>query len=788
MKKNFNDGWSFLKSGETWKKVNLPHDAMLEEKRTADAGGKSAAGFFPGGKYSYEKEFEITENELGKHFTVEFEGVYKNAIVYINDAMVCQHAYGYTGFFVCLDGYIKAGKNILRVETDNEQQPDSRWYTGAGIYRPVWLHVQEPEHIAVDGIKIRTLSVKPAKVQICTEHCGGDILVEIMNQDKETVASGQGDCVELEIPAAQLWSADAPVLYTAKVMLAVEGKAVECVEEEFGIRVVSWDNKGLYINGEKTLLRGGCIHHDNGILGACEYDESAARKIQILKEIGFNAIRSSHNPCSKAILKACDRYGMYVMDETWDMWYQKKSAYDYANEFLDHYREDIEAIVDKDYNHPSVIMYSIGNEISEPAKQKGVELAREMTQLFHELDDSRAVTGGFNLMIIANAAKGSEMYKEEGGLNEQPGPDMSTMDSTTFNMIASMTGSGMNNAANSDEADAAVSPVLDTVDIAGYNYASGRYEIDGELHPGRLILGSETFPQDLPKNWQMVEKYPHLVGDFMWTAWDYLGEAGLGAWSYEKDAMGFAKPYPWLLADTGVFDILGNPTGEALWAKAVWRTDCQPQIAVRPVNHPDDELIMAAWRGTNAIPSWSWRHCDGNKATVEVYTSAPQVELYINQSCVGKEETSDMRAVFEVQYAPGELCAVALDADGNEIGRSSLISAEGNLAVCLKPEKEEVKPGEIVYIDVCIADAKGIVDTGYDDDIRIEVENGALLGFGSANPRTEESFQAKQYKTYYGHAQAVVLAGEEGAIKVSAIGNSLGASEITIRCKAEEES
>lgn len=783
MRVDFNSGWRFSKMDGVWKKVDLPHDAMLEGKRSAEAEGKSAAGFFPGGRYTYQKEFEITAKELQKHLMLEFEGVYKNAKVFINDELVCQNAYGYIGFYMCLDGHIKEGKNIIRVEADNEQQPDSRWYSGGGIYRPVWLYVQEPEYIAVGGIKIKTLSLRPAKIQVCTEHKGGDVRVEVLDQQQKVVACGNGDCIEAEIPDGQLWSAETPNLYTARVMLEVNGEVVECVEETFGIRMISWDKEGLYINGEKTLLRGGCIHHDNGILGACEYDESAMRKIRILKENGFNAIRSSHNPCSKAILKACDQYGMYVMDETWDMWYQKKSAYDYANEFMEHYGDDIVAIVEKDYNHPSVIMYSIGNEVSEPAKQEGVELAKEMTQLFHELDDSRAVTGGFNLMIIANAAKGNEMYKEEGGLNEQPGPDISTMDSTTFNMIASMTGSGMNNAANSEEADAAVSPVLDAVDIAGYNYASGRYEMDGKLHPERLILGSETFPQDLPKNWQMVENNPNLVGDFMWTAWDYLGEAGLGAWSYEKDAMGFAKPFPWLLADTGAFDILGNPTGEALWTRTVWKVDCQPLIAVRPVNHSEEDLIMAAWRGTNAIPSWSWHHCDGNKATVEVYTSAPQVELYINQSCMGKAETSDMRAIFEVQYMPGEICAVALDAEGNEIGRSSLVSAEDDLAICLKPEKAVVNPGEIVYIDVCIADAKGIVDTGFDDNIRLEVENGTLLGFGSANPRTEESFQAGEYRTYYGRAQAIVLSKEEGEIKISASGNVLGTAKAVIACK-----
>lgn len=767
MRVDFNNGWRFAKTGGSWKQVNLPHDAMLEEKRSPDAAGKSAAAFFPGGHYTYHKEFEITAQELQKHLTLEFEGVYKNAKIYVNEKLVCQNAYGYKGFYVCLDGHIAAGTNTLRVEADNEQQPDSRWYSGAGIYRPVWLYVQEPEYIEINGIKIKTLSIQPAKVQICTAHNKGDVKVEVFNQQQKVIAYGAGDCIEVEIPQGQPWSADTPTLYTAKVMLEVNGETVECVEETFGIRMISWDGEGLYINGKKTLLRGGCIHHDNGILGACEYDESAMRKIRILKGNGFNAIRSSHNPCSKAILRACDQYGMYVMDETWDMWYQKKSAYDYANEFMENYREDITSIVEKDYNHPSVIMYSIGNEVSEPAKQKGVELAKEMTQLFHELDDSRIVTGGFNLMIIANAAKGKSMYKEDGGLDESQSKDMSGMNSTMFNMIASATGSGMNNAANGKKADAAVSPVLDLLDVAGYNYASGRYAEDLKLHPSRLILGSETFPQDIAKNWKMVETMPNLIGDFMWTAWDYLGEAGLGAWSYEVDAKGFNKPYPWLLADAGVFDILGNPSGEALWANVIWDESAKPMIAVRPCNHPNDTLIKAAWRGTNAIPSWSWQGCDGNKTVAEVYANGTAVELFVNGKKAGRKKLKQKKAEFKLKYATGTLEAVIYDANGIEIERTKLQSGTGEAKPVIIPEKEEVRSGELCYLNICMACENGIVDCNSDTKLQISVENGELLAFGSANPRTEESFLDGGYTTYYGKAQAVVRAGESGEMKVT---------------------
>lgn len=786
MRKEFNDGWRFRKAeSNTYQKVCLPHDAMLSEKRTPDAGGKSASGYFPGGRYIYEKTFELGEEAAEKHITFEFEGVYKNAEVFINDRKAGGECYGYLPFYVCGDDFLKVGENVIRVEADNSMQPDSRWYSGAGIYRPVWMHIQKKSYIEPEGIQIRTISISPAQIEVKTEHTGGEIEVHILKDGKEII-SGKGDQVILDIPDAKLWSDETPELYTAMVILKENNREIEIVEETFGIRQITWDKNGLYVNGNQTLLRGGCLHHDNGILGACAYDQSEERKIRILKANGFNAVRSSHNPCSKALLRACDRLGMYVMDETWDMWYRKKNAYDYANEFEEHYRQDIKDMVKRDFNHPSVILYSIGNEVSEPAEKKGVELAREMTELFHELDDCRPVTGGFNLMIIANAQNGKAVYKEDGGRDDSNENKTAGMNSTMFNMIASMVGTGMNKAANGKKADEAASPVLDVVDIAGYNYASGRYPKEGQLHPGRLIIGSETFPQDLAKNWKMTEKYPYLVGDFMWTAWDYLGEAGIGAWSYHQDAKGFNKPYPWLLADTGAFDILGNPTGEALWAKAVWGKAEKPLIAVQPIDPDGKKLVKAVWRGTNAIPSWSFRGCKGRKAVVEVYTQEPVVELYVNGKRTGKKKTKLCRAVFKIKYEPGVLEAVSIGADGKEKGRSSLASAKGKKGIQIRMEEKEVRTGDIVYADIRIAGENGITESCADTELSVKVDGCTLLGFGSANPRTEERFDTGRYTTYRGYAQAVIRADAPGRISVTVTGDGLKQAQAQVLCINEK--
>ncbi len=779
-KKNFNKNWRFRFQDGQWNNVTLPHDAQLLEKRSADAAGGSGHGYFPGNIYEYEKNMVVPMEWKDKHIELSFEGIYKNATVYLNHEALATHKYGYTGFTVSLGEKLRYGaENLISVVADNSKLPNSRWYTGGGIYRPVSLLIGNREHVKWQGVRISTVSVNPARVRVETDATGGEVTVEILDHGV-CVATANGAFAELEIPNAKLWSEETPYLYSCKVTLKQENCVVDTVIEKFGIRQITWSTKGLFVNGKETLLRGGCVHHDHGIVGAASFPESEWRRVKILKESGYNAIRSSHNPASTAMLEACDALGMYVMDETFDMWYVRKTKYDYGCDFRECWESDTKAMVNRDYNHPSVIMYSIGNEVSEPGKPEGVAQGKKMIDYIKALDDTRAVTGGMNLMIMGNYAKGKGQYDQVDQEQKVGEKEEAKNGSLFFNTLASFIGTGMNKAGNSKKVDAITSPILDALDIAGYNYANGRYPLDGTEHPNRIVVGSETFPYELGKNWKMVKKYPYLIGDFMWTCWDYLGETGIGAWSY-TGGMPFNRPYPWILGAVGTIDILGNGDSSLAYARTVWGLCSKPAIGVRPVNHPGVRVSKSVWRGTNAMESWSWKNCNGNKAEIEVFSDAFAVELLLNQRIIGKKKVKDFKAMFHTKYEPGTLTAIAYDSEGKEVSRSSLSSAIGATTCAIRPEKKEVSADEVVYVNLEIVGENGILESNDDRELKVSVEGGELLGFGSANPCHEYQYHTGIFSTYYGRAQLIARAGDSGTLKIKvADGEKVYYGEITI--------
>ena len=769
LKSLYTKNWTVKGDGIRERILTLPHDATMENGRDRKAKSAKSGAYYKPGRYEYLQTIEVPADYDGSDWYLQFEGVYPRCEVYLNGKNIGGCRYGYSGFEVKLDG-LKAGENEICVKVDDANHPNSRWYAGAGIYRPVWLMVGNSSYIKPHGLKIKTVSVKPAKIDVEVDIAGeavydSDIKIEIL-KDGALVAEACGKNAEIEIKDAALWSAENPNLYECRVKLYKGHTVIDEAKENFGIRTISWSKEGFFINGESVLLKGGCIHHDNGVVGACSYAESEWRKVKILKDFGYNAIRSAHNPICEDLLKACDALGMYIMDESWDTWYKTKNPYDFGVDFYERYETDLKQMVDKDYNHPSVVMYSIGNEVTEPAKKEGIELTGKLVDKMHELDNSRPVTAGINITLLIMAKLPVDpIALFAGGNNEDEEDEQKQapkeISSDQYNKMMAQAGSGMNNVNSGFLGNAVSKKVYSKLDIAGYNYGITRYEKEGKKNPGRVIVGSETYCQDIGKVWPMIERLPYVIGDFMWTSWDHLGEVGIGGYSYDKEDFTFEKKYPWKLSNAGAIDILGHDTAEAGLARVVFNKETKPYIGVRPANHPGEELATAVWRGTNAMPYWSYKGCEGNDVTVEVYSAADSVELFINNKSIGKKQLNDFAASFETKYVPGELKAVSYDKAGRKVGESILKSAKED--ICLKAVVEpsyakntDSSNEKIVYVDFMLSDDEGSIEVNADRLLKASVEGGELLGFGSACPKTEEEYLTGEYTTYFGRAQAVV--------------------------------
>ena len=783
---SFNLGWyvRHVEDSGLGTPVTLPHDAMLSEPRTALAEGGLNVSWFEGRDYVYTKKWDVTQEQLAQHNVLEFEGVYRKAEVFVNGKKAAFRPYGYTNFYVELDGLIHAGENTVEVIARNADQPNSRWYSGAGIYRPVKLWSSPKKYIPLNGVKIRTVSISPAVIAVTVKtSVPGDVQVDILDGGRVAASATGSGSFQLEIPNGKLWSVEHPNLYIARVTF---GEDVD--EETFGIRSLTWGNDGMKMNGERIILRGACIHHDNGLLGAVCHPDALERRLRILKENGYNAIRSAHNPCSKAALEICDRMGMLVMDEYIDHWYIHKTKYDYVEFFDQFWKQDMTDMVDKDYNHPCVILYSTGNEVAETAQPRGIALAGEMTQLLHSLDSTRPVTCGINIFFNFLNSIGFGQYSDEKAEKEaaraakakaagKKAKEKST-GSKFFNDMAGIMGADfMKLGATLHGSDVTTRKAFAAMDIAGYNYGEKRYKKDLKKYPDRLILGSETFCSDAYRFWELAKDNPRLIGDFVWSGFDYLGEVMVGSWEFAEYAKNFEAGLGWMTAGSGRIDLTGKPLGEALYTRVAFEQAQGPFLAVRPLCHDSKRHSPSAWKMTNAMPSWSWRGCEGKKAHVEVYARAAQVELLLNGKSVGKQSMkNNCLFTFRVPYENGTLEAVAYDASGKELGRCALKTAEAETVLQAVPEETQVKPGHLCFIRLQYADAQGIVKPAERGLLDVTVEGGKLVGLGSACPFYELDYRGSKADTYYGEALAIVEAGSEGTVTLTATDGKLTAS------------
>ncbi len=755
---DFNKNWIFSSESGIRQTVDLPHDAMITERRYAECRSGVSGAYFSGGVYTYEKTLTIEENKKGKYIALHFEGVYQNATVYLNDGKVAFHKYGYTEFTVDISDKVKVGDNTVKVVADNSLVPNCRWYTGSGIYRPVWLEICEKERI--ENIVVKTLSYTQRTVEIAATSAT-PVVCEIYDGDIVVAKGGLG---KFTIENAELWNEDNPHLYTLKLKSATDERTVK-----FGIRKIEWSaEKGLLINGKQTLLRGGCIHHDNGVLGACTYYDAEYRRVKIMKEQGFNALRISHNPASRYLLQACNELGMYVLDEAFDGWYIPKEYHDYSRAFWENYKADLSAMVQKDINHPCVIMYSIGNEVTESGEEKGIKLAAEMCDFVKSMDDTRPVTCGVNILIDVYAKMGIGVYKDKGTYKAEPLPEdkkykEKKSGSAFFNAFANKLGKLMFFMSKGKKAEKIARDFAPSVDILGLNYASSRYDRDVKKYPERLMLGTETMASELPYNWERVKKYPQLLGDFVWAAWDYLGEACIGDWTYHS-----YKGLP-LLAGQGMIDITGKPLASMAFMQVVWGMRQKPYIAVRPLNHAKETPSTGAWQFTNAVDSWNWKPYNNHKAVVEVYSQGYYVELYVNGKKTGKKKLKDYKAIFKTKYKNGIVEAVSYDGDGKEIARHSLTTGGDKAQISVKTDKKRISAGQLAFVEIEITDEKGNLLPYIEKRVEIRSEGDAakLCGFGSALCKTDEVFDKTYHNAYRGRCIAVFKGITTGSTKIT---------------------
>lgn len=778
----FNDNWKFIRADisgaeqldfddSNWRVVNLPHDFSIEdlpEKEgvkqigpfSEESAGGASTGHFVGGIGWYRKHFTLNKNDEGKIIKVLFDGVYMNSDVWINGNHLGNQPYGYSAFSYNLTQFLNpAGEeNVLAVQIKNEGE-NSRWYSGSGIYRNVKLIKTNPIYIDLWGNYITTPKVSSEKATVnietkiinsTSENEEIKISTQIKNAQGKTVATSEKTIKielsktvfiqqEIELPNPKLWNTETPNLYTVVVQLKKGSKIVDQTETIFGVRTIDFSpEKGFLLNGKTVLIKGGCLHHDNGILGAPAFNRTEYRKVQIMKENGFNAIRVSHNPPSKVFLDACDELGILVMDESFDQWQLPKKNDDYNLYFDDWWERDMEAMLLRDRNHPSIIIWSIGNEIKERGNESGLKIAAYLKAKVKELDTTRPVTQA--------VCKFWEY------------PEKSWKDSE---------------------------PVFAQMDIQGYNYQWQKYEEDHEKFPERVIIGTESVAKEAFENWNMVEKYPYVIGDFVWTGMDYFGESGIGHNKLKSDGVITLPPWPWFNGYCGDIDIIGNKKPQMYFRDVVWRNSNLEMLVHAPVPAGEVEEV-SFWGWPNEWKSWNWQGNEGVPLQVSVYSRCDEIRLELNGKVVGTKSVSEetkLTASFEVPFQPGELIAIGF-IDGKEIARQSLKTTGKPALLKITPEREVITAckNDLAYFNVEVLDENGLLVPDAEIPIEFIIHGKCKLqAVGNGNPVDMKSFQQPKVNSFRGRCQLIVRSCEDGnEILVTAKSAGLKTGEYTV--------
>lgn len=759
-----------------WRSLNLPHDWSVETDAAEAAGGttgcfvESAAGSYStgytvGGVAWYRRAFVLDEDDLEGRVLLYFEGAYNYSDVWLNGRKIYFNHYGYQSFRFDITEFCAAAgeENVLAVKVTNEGL-NTRWYAGSGIYRHVWLirtpvvHLDSWQTVVttpVVGASGATVRVSTRVFNEGSADCDADVRVTIYDGDGRSVGSercsvevGGHGCAEsvfeLGVSDPSLWSPSSPVRYRA-VVSAAAGDSEDEISVCFGIRSIEVSAEdGFVLNGEKIYLYGGCVHHDNGLLGSAAVDAAEDRKLSLLKAEGFNAVRTSHNLPSEHFLDACDSIGLMVVEESFDQWLIAKNSDDYHQFFEEFSDRDIQVMVLRDRNHPSVVMWSLGNEIPGRITGEGQKAAARLRETILKLDDTRPIT---------SAIPSWDSYSHSWA----------------------------------DDSQYAFS----SLDVGGYNYLYDKYESDHEDYPDRVMVGLESYPKRTGENWNLVEGLPYVIGDFVWTAFDYLGEAGIGSSAYRKSgSQPFSPGWPWFNGFCGDIDLIGEKKPQSYYRDVVWRRRAVTMGVEEPVPS-GSYMSISAWGWQLEHQSWTYDCEEGTVLTVNVYSRSPQVRLYLNGDLIGTAATSStFWAGFSVPYAPGTLRAVEFDGE-NEGESFELVTTGEPVGLRLKVDRSRIKADgkDLAYVTAELVDDEGRVVSDSTRRVYFSVEGvGSLVACGNASPRDMGSFRNDSPLLFEGRAQAVVQSGRmPGCVMLTVESDEFDPQTITIETGAEDE-
>lgn len=723
-----------------WRIVNLPHDWSIEHSISEKVPAGNDGGYRVAGIAWYRKELMVPASLKGEKVYLYFEGVYMNSSIYVNGQLIGGHPYGYTSFFCDATSAIIPGKkNVVAVRVDNSQQKNCRWYSGSGIYRHVWLIHTPKVHIENWGVAVHTpqVSASQATVQVKTmlnneTPVDKEVKVTIKVADAEDAVStviiparGKKEVIQkLKVSHPKLWDINGPNLYDAHISIQDNDKIIDTYSQSFGIRTIHYSVKGFFLNGKKLDLNGGCVHHDNGILGAAAFDRAEFRKVQMMKSAGFNALRTSHNLPSEAFLEACDRLGMLVIDEAFDGWRESKTPHDYATLFDKYWQQDIEGMVLRDLNHPSIIAWSIGNEVIERKKIEVVATAHKLASKIREYDN-RPITSA-----LAAWDSDWDIYD----------------------------------------------PLAAELDITGYNYMIHKHAEDHQRVPDRVMWQTESYAKDTYRNWSLVHDFDYIIGDFIWTGIDYLGESGIGRWWYDGDVPGEhyeRSLYPWHAAYCGDIDLTGWRKPISHYRNLLYNDTEKLYMAVREPDGYYGKIRTGLWTAYPTWESWNWPGYEGKDIEVEVYSKYPIVRLYLDDKLVGEKgigRETEMKAVFSLPFKPGTLKVEGVE-NGVVKDTKMLSSASEPVAIRTKVENREMKAdgADLSFVQIEIVDREGRVCPNASVELEaIVTGSGELAALGNADIKDPDTYVDQIHKTWKGRALAVVRSTKKaGKVKLT---------------------